>query len=363
MQRRNEILGLFRLLAMMRRIETVLVILAIAFYAWFLHRLGVASVLSYVRMVGWGLGVTIALESVSRVFNALGWRVTVAEVPRELSFVRMFQARIAGEAVDYVTPSAQLGGQFVTALMVRRRLKMAIGLATVIVAALAEALGQIGFISIAMLLSMRFAARFHELLWPIIGGMTLAIGLAGAFFAVQLRSPFSWLWNAAAKLDLPQLANPEIKDAAADADAILSEFYLQHRGRFAASCLCYLVSWSMGPIEIYILLRLLHQPAEFHTVLLIEALGQLVEKATFMIPGKLVSQEGGKALILSLLGYPAEIGFVIGFLRRIKEMVWVLFGIAALLEHRFIEERGKSVTQSEAESASYRFDRAVARGK
>ena len=348
---------------MMRRIETVLVVLAIVFYAWFVHRLGVASVLSYVRMVGWGLGLTITLETVSRIFNTLGWRVTVAEVPRELSFIRMFQARIAGEAVDYVTPSAQLGGQFVTALMVRRRLKMAIGLATVIVAALAEAVGQIGFVSTAMLFSIRFAAKFHELLWPIIGGMLLAIGLAGAFFAVQLKRPFSWLWSAAAKLDIPQLANPEVKNAAADADAILSEFYTRHRFRFVVSCLCYLVSWSMGPIEIYILLRFLHQPAEFHTVLLIEALGQLVEKATFMIPGKLVSQEGGKALILSLLGYPAEIGFVIGFLRRIKEMFWVLVGLLALLEHRFIEERGQSLIQSQPESASYRFDRAVARGK
>jgi len=346
---------------MMRRIETALVIFAILFYAWFLHRLGVASVLAYVRTVGWGLGLTIALETVSRLFNTLGWRVTIAEVPRELSFVRMFQARIAGEAIDYVTPSAQLGGQFVMALIVRRRLKMAIGLATAIVAALAEAVGQIGFLSGAMLLSMRFASRFRQLLWPVAGGMLLAVGLAVAFFAVQLKNPFSWLWQAAAKLDLPQLANPEVRNAAADADTLLTEFYANHRMRFFLSCLCYFVSWSMGPLEIYILLRFLQQPAGFQTVLLIEALGQLIEKATFLIPAKLVSQEGGKALILSLLGYPAEIGFVVGFLRRIKEMVWVLFGLAAFLEHRFIEERGQS--PNESEPVNYQFDRATVRGK
>ena len=74
-------------------------------------------------------------------------------------------------------------------------------------------------------------------------------------------------------------------------------------------------------------MRLLHQPASLQIVLLVEALGLLIERATFLIPAKLVSQEGGKALILAMLGYPPGIGFVVGFLRRIKEMVWVLFGL------------------------------------
>ena len=75
--------------------------------------------------------------------------------------------------------------------------------------------------------------------------------------------------------------------------------------------------------------------------LLVEAVGLLIERATFLIPGKLVSQEGGKALILGMLGYPPGIGFVVGFLRRIKEMVWVLFGLLALMIHRMVvQQRG-----------------------
>ncbi len=88
-------------------------------------------------------------------------------------------------------------------------------------------------------------------------------------------------------------------------------------------------------------MRLLHQPATFQTALLVESVGLLIERATFLIPGKLVSQEGGKALILGMLGYPAGIGFAVGFLRRIKEMVWVLFGLLALMIHRMgAQQRG-----------------------
>jgi glycosyltransferase 2 family protein len=323
----------------MRRLQTLILLLALCFYVWFLRRFGLVTVLSYIRLAGWGLALTIALEAIARLANTLGWRVTIMDYPRNLGFGELFVARISGEAIDYVTPSAQLGGQFVMAIMVRRKLAMALGLATVVVASLAEALGQIGFISGALLTTLPFEARLHHLFWPLMGGLAIAIGLAAGFFVVQMKHPFSLLWKAAARLNLGHLADPEVKAAAADADALLVDFYGRHRGRLALSCLCYLSAWSMGPIEIYILLTLLHQPATIATVLLVEALGLLIERATFLIPAKLVSQEGGKALILSLLGYPAGAGFAIGVLRRIKEMVWVLIGLAALAAHRMFNER------------------------
>jgi uncharacterized membrane protein YbhN (UPF0104 family) len=323
----------------MRRVETLIILLALGFYAWFLHRFGARDVWHYVQLVGWGLAVTIALEAVSRIANTLGWRITIENCPPKLHFGELFISRIAGEAIDYVTPSGQLGGQFVMAMMVRRKLAMAVGLATVVVASLAELIGQIGFISGALLTSLPFEAEVHHLLWPVIGGLAMAIALAAGFFYVQLQHPFSLLWKAAAKLQVGYLADPEVKAAAGEADAILIDFYTHHRGRLVASCLCYLLAWSMGPVEIFILLKFLHQPVTWMVVLLIEAVGLLIERATFLIPGKLVSQEGGKALIFSLLGYPADLGFAVGFLRRIKEMAWVAFGLLGLIAHRIVTGR------------------------
>jgi uncharacterized membrane protein YbhN (UPF0104 family) len=323
----------------MRRLQTLILLLALCFYVWFLRRFGASTVLSYIRLAGWGLVVTIVLEAVARLANTLGWRVTIMDYPRNLSFGELFVARISGEAIDYVTPSAQIGGQFVMAMMVRHKLAMALGLATVVVASMAEAIGQIGFISGALMTALPFDGRLHHIFWPMMGGLAIAIGLATAFFVVQMKHPFSLLWKAAAKLNVGHLGDPEVKAAAGEADALLVDFYRHHRGRFALSCLCYLFAWSMGPVEIYILLTLLHQPATLVTVVLVEALGLLIERATFLIPAKLVSQEGGKALILSLLGYPAGIGFAIGVLRRIKEMTWVLLGLAALAAHRMFNER------------------------
>jgi uncharacterized membrane protein YbhN (UPF0104 family) len=327
----------------MRRLETLIIILALAFYGWLLRRVGFAQVLDYVRLVGWGLLGTIALEAVARVANTLGWRATIANYPRSLRLSELFVARIAGEAIDYVTPSAQLGGQFVMALMVRQKLAMASGLATVIVASLAEMVGQVGFISGVMAVALPYEGGLHHLLWPVAGGMTLILTLAGGFLFVQLKQPFSRLWRMAAKFDIPQLANPEVQAAATDADALLKDFYANHRRRLVLSCGCYLLAWSMGPIEILIYLKLLGQPFTWMTPLLVEALGLLIERATFLIPGKLVSQEGGKAVILKTLAYPVGIGFAIGLLRRLKELTWVALGLIGLAAHRIVTERGLRV--------------------
>lgn len=323
----------------MRRIETLIVLLALGFYAWFLRHFGWTDVLHYVRVAGWGLMLTVSLEAVARFANTLGWRVTIEDCPRRLGLGQLFAARIAGEAVDYVTPSAQLGGQFVMAMMVRRKLRMAAGLVTVVVAALAEMVGQVGFITGGMLAVLPFEAEFHHLLWPALGGLGLAIAMAAAFFYVQIKRPFSRLWRAAVHLDLSRIANDEMRDAAAEADTLLLDFYARHRWRLVVSCLCYLVAWSLGPLEIYILLLLLHEPVTWEIALLVEVFGQLIERATFMIPAKLVSQEGGKALVMVMLGYPADVGFAVGLLRRFKEMLWVLFGLLSLTLHRLVVER------------------------
>jgi uncharacterized membrane protein YbhN (UPF0104 family) len=323
----------------MRRLETIFILIGLIFYGWLLHTLGLRSVYAQLKLVGWGLGVTIGLEAFARAANTLGWRTVIEDCPRELSLSKLFAARIAGEAIDYTTPSAQLGGQVVMALMVRRELPLAAGLATVVIATFAEAVGQIGFICAALLLSVRLASSFQELFWPVIGGLGITISLAVALFYVQKKRPFFHLWKAAAKLDLPALATIEVGQASQQADEMLSDFYQRDRLRLVLSCLCYLLAWSLGPLEIYLLLTFLGQKATLEVALLTEALGLLIERATFMIPAKLVSQEGGKALILGMLGYPPGIGFAVGLLRRIKELAWVLLGLSSLAIYRLGESR------------------------
>ena len=321
----------------MRRVQTIVILLCLAFYVWFLSHFGARQVLDYIRLAGWGLVLTISLESLARLANTLGWWVTIGHYGRGLKLRELFGARVAGEAIDYLTPS-QVGGQFVMAMMVRRKLEMAAGISTAIVASLCELVGQVVFIVLALVFSLDVIPAARHLFWPVVGGFVFALALIAGYLLVQTRSPFTYLLRFAAKLPV-SFETEQYKESAAEADTILRDFYARHHARLVASTLFYVFAWALGPVEIYILLKLLHVRASFEIALLVEAVGMLIERVTFLVPAKLVSQEGGKALIFALLGYPASIGFAIGFLRRIKEMAWVLFGLIILTVHRMTTER------------------------
>jgi hypothetical protein len=330
----------------MRRIETIVIVVALAFYFWFLRYFGFARVLEYIRLAGWGLVITVSLEAIPRVANTLGWRVTIPDYPARLSFRRLFGARVAGEAVDYVTPSGQLSGQFLMALIVRKHLALPEGLASSLAASLAEAVGQVTFVILALLLSLPIALGVRWLFWPAVGGLGIAVALTFAAFFVQRRRPFSFLWRIARRLELSRFSQPEIGKSAERADSLLFDFYQHHRLRFLLSSLLYVAAWGSGPIELYLLFRFLNEPEPFQFALLVEAAGILIERATFFLPAKLASQEGGKALIVAMLGLPASAGFAVGLLRRTKELIWVAFGLVMLTAHRILSERGSALEET-----------------
>ncbi|MGH7947982.1 MAG: lysylphosphatidylglycerol synthase domain-containing protein, partial [Candidatus Binataceae bacterium] len=196
----------------MRRLETIIIALSLGFYVWFVWHFGPSDVLGYIRLAGWGLVITISLEAISRVLNTIAWRVTISRYPQNLGFGELFVARIGGEAVDYITPSAQLGGQFVMALAVRNKVRMPVGLASVVIAALTEAIGQIMFIALALMLSVHLLPGAARMFWPIAGGLAMAIALAFGLFWVQTRRPFSYLWKTAANFDFARINKYEVKE-------------------------------------------------------------------------------------------------------------------------------------------------------
>jgi hypothetical protein len=84
-------------------------------------------------------------------------------------------------------------------------------------------------------------------------------------------------------------------------------------------------------VEAAIMLWALGIESSLATATAIEALGSGVRFATFLVPANLGAFEGANAAAFGALGFGAGAGLAFSFVRRARQAVWVVIGLALLL--------------------------------
>ncbi|HTE20095.1 MAG TPA: lysylphosphatidylglycerol synthase domain-containing protein, partial [Armatimonadota bacterium] len=121
------------------------------------------------RQVGWGFAAYMAASFVVYALDSWGWRSAFVEGQPHTGFWRLFSIRMAGEAVNKVTPLASMGGEPLKGyLLTRAGTSSTHALASVAIAKNVMTLAQIAFIFCGV-----------GLAWAALPGKTgLLIGLA-----------------------------------------------------------------------------------------------------------------------------------------------------------------------------------------
>ena len=318
----------------MKTLSRVFLAAGVALFGFLLFRIGPAVLAADLRRVGAKLLLLVALGTVTFALDTLGWRFAIPPEERRVPFRSLFAMRIAGDAVNYVTPSAAVGGELVRIALLRRYLPATPAIASVVLLVVTQFFSQVIFVAagVAYGLPALLAGRWAALAAIPLGFLAaLAAGLV--FLAVRsdgfrridrFTRRFAWLRRFA------DAGNAEELDR-----AIFGAF----RSRpldLAASVACFLGAWSVGIVEAWLILRFLRAPVSWGTAFSIESLSVLIETAFFFVPAKAGTQEGGKVAIFAALGLSAADGFALGFVRRLRELVWAMVGLVtfAVLERR-----------------------------
>lgn len=267
---------------------------------------------------GWGIAIVILLHLPQTFASALGWRALL-DRPEGVAF--SVGARWIRESVNALLPVAQLGGDIVRArLLAARGRTFAYGAAVSMVDLAMETITQAIFtISVIMLL---VAGPHVGDVMPMAIGVTLAcIAIAGALFVAQRFGLFVLLERL-----VDRLTRGQATDLAGLHDAVVALY--RRPGPLARSCGYHLASWFLGGLETYAALHVLDINASLREALIIEALGQAVRGAGFLVPGALGVQEGGYLLICALFGIPPDKALALSLIRRIRELALGLPGLA-----------------------------------
>lgn len=309
-----------------RRLERGFFVLGLLLFAWLLHRFGWQSVVDAVRLAGWGLLAIVLQEIAAHWCNTLGWWWAFPRGEKRPPFSSLFVARMAGDATNYVTPTATLGGEFVRLSMLRGSMRGAPLAASLAVAKFAQTAGQIVFILLG-LLGVALTVPLPPGLWPAIAA---SLGVMGAVVVLllwwQRKGMFVPLLGRFGLLAGPRRA--VLAERVAELDAQVRSVHRDTHGRVVLSVAAFAAGWAMGVVEMYLILWCLGLPASWSVALAAEVLSVTVDGLLFFLPAKIGAQEGGKVLIFGLLGLDPAKGFAAGVLRRVRELTWAALGMA-----------------------------------
>jgi hypothetical protein len=126
-------------------------------------------------------------------------------------------------------------------------------------------------------------------------------------------------------------------------DRTIAAFYVKNRSGFLMSVLLFFLGWLVETIEVFVMLRVLGEPATIKASIAIGALSVFIKGGAFFIPGSLGAQDAGNLLLVTTFGYGDVAGITFALLRRFRELVWVLIGLVCL---GIMGKRGKEVQSS-----------------
>lgn len=298
-----------------------------------IRQVGVWEVIDHLRRLGWLSPLILLPYGVEAIFNAKGWACAL-QTSKERCPVplrRLYFTRIAAEAVNNLTPAASVGGEPIKVYLLRTLgVPTERGLASVVIAKTALTAGQIVFI----LMGLPFFLYRLELFQQSAVVLLLLSGLAYLFVVLLIRCQKKGLLTLCVrglKRVLPQRAQLERwQQRAQEIDAHLLEFYNANSRSFFASTLYHLIGWLMGAVEVALILSLLGVSFRPADALVIESMVQPLTAAALLIPGALGVQEAGGVFLCRLLGIGEAAGLTLMALKRARETIYNLIGLAIL---------------------------------
>ncbi|SED15035.1 putative membrane protein [Rhizobiales bacterium GAS191] len=284
-------------------------------------------ILDLVGHAGWlGLAAVVSFHFVQLLFSAGAWRVLSGPTTPRPGLGFYMTARWIREAVNNLLPVAQIGGEFVGARLLHRR---GIKLSTAVA-------GAVGDLTVEMMTQIAFTLLGLGVLLLTVGDsgiarvvaslLVVALAVAIAFVTAQ------WVGLAhLIEIGMMRLGRMIGWHGFGEEPGLHAALIAIYRvwPRLLRAAFYHFVSWLLGSIEVCLALHLLGHDVDLPAGLVIESLGQALKAIGFAVPGALGVQEGGYIVVCGLYGLSPEVAIALSLVKRLREIVLGLPGLAA----------------------------------
>ncbi len=313
----------------MKRLNHALLVLGLAFLLYLVWRVGPEGLWHQFSALGWGVILLILCEGLANLAHTLGWRYCLSRVSPPVPLLRLFRMATAGFAINYLTPSASLGGELSRATLLASAQRGPEAVSSVLLDKLMTAVAHL-VLAVVGSLFLWWRVSLPAEVWIAMAAMTslLTVGITG-FLVLQkygkLGSIFRWL--VARKLGGRFLDRAAQRTS--EIDETLQQFYCERPWDLVLSVVWHLLGHSAAIVHAWLFLTLLHQPAPLTTVAAAGFLSLWFDLLTFAVPLNLGTLEGSRIVVFKALGCPALLGMAYGVAVRVAQLFWACFGLAS----------------------------------
>lgn len=309
-----------------RYVEWALVATGLYILVALVRHTGMTQLIGDLSQIGWGFALICMVEGLPFVAATLAWRSTLSV--KRISFPQLLAARLVGDSVNHLTPTATLGGEVLRARLVDEHLGREESTASVALAKFAETAGQLVFVLIGLLL---ITPQLHALgsgrWWLFAGIAACALGIV-ALARLLDRGLFTTAAATARRLGIARVWLARRSAAIVAIDTRIRDGIRRRPAGLMRSVLWFAFAFAVSVVEVWLVMHFLGVQVSWSAALGIEVLSVIVDGVFFFMPGKLGTQEGGKMLAFTLFGLPPEKGLAMGFIRRGRELFWDGVGLA-----------------------------------
>ncbi len=309
-------------------------LLGLGLLGFLFWKIGITEVVQHLYHIGWLAPLVLVPQSFVALFDAKGWGCTLvgSASARQLSILQLSFTRLAGEAINNLTPTANMGGEAVKVYLLRQYGVTAdVGAASVVAAKTALTVSQVAFIVTGLPFFLyRLDIGYHA--WWVFG---IIVGLAYGFVMLLVRwqqrgiveKCVHWL-----RRRFPRWSRlAHWQERAKQIDAHLFHLYDGDARDFIAASLYHFLGWAVGAVEVYVFFTLIGVPVSWMDALIIETMIQPITAAALIIPGALGVREAGGVFLCRLLGIGEGAGLTLMILKRAREAVYNLIGLIVLV--------------------------------
>ncbi len=313
----------------MKGLNKALLVVGLGFLLYLVWKVGWHELWHQIGALGWGVILLILSEGLANLAHTIGWQHCIHGVCPPVPLLRLFRMAMAGFAINYLTPSASLGGEVTRASLLASYQRASQAVSSVLLDKLMTALAHLALAVLGSLFLL-WRVNLPIQLWIAMAVVTcLLTGGMGGFLLLQkhgkLGGVFRWLVDH--KLGGQFLQSVAQRMSAVDEG--LKQFYRERPWDLVLSVGWHLLGHSAAIAQAWLFLHLLNEPAPLATVTAAGFMSLWFDLMTFAIPLNLGTLEGSRIVIFKALGCSALLGMAFGVAIRLAQIFWACFGLVS----------------------------------